>query len=220
MPAATPLDLLADARRAILLALKQEGEATADYLAERAFLSIGAVRLHLAALTTQGLITYRREAHKAGRPAHIYRLTEAGEALFGESAYATLANSILAALELRPELKAEILGALFKRQSESMRQMVRGQTVADRARSLTAALDRQGYFPLLVESPEGFRLRLRHCPIMRVAVEHQQFCEMERAIFMSAIGATASQVEDRKSGDATCAYLLTFKRDAAAGEHE
>ncbi len=67
-------------QRRVLEALKRLGEATADELAVTLEVSSSAVRQHLGALRTAGLIDARQERGHAGRPADRYRATDANRA--------------------------------------------------------------------------------------------------------------------------------------------
>src|SRR5262249_55911329 len=96
-PDAAPSPALASlphTRRAILVALKERGEARADELAEALGITVSAVRQHLQTLTAAELVAHREQRGTPGRPKHAYHLSEAGEALFPR-AYGALANELL-----------------------------------------------------------------------------------------------------------------------------
>ncbi|MDH3683749.1 MAG: helix-turn-helix domain-containing protein, partial [Acidimicrobiia bacterium] len=78
---ATSADISPTQRR-VLVALKRQGEATADQLASTLEISSSAVRQHLSALRSAGLIAARREHGQTGRPADRYHATELTEPLF------------------------------------------------------------------------------------------------------------------------------------------
>jgi len=98
MPSRTPLDLLPNTRRLLLLGIKERGEATADELSRASFLSIAAVRMHLYALETEGFVTHSRRRDGPGRPTHVFCLTPIGEELFPQG-YAIMAMALLDAVE-------------------------------------------------------------------------------------------------------------------------
>ena len=76
------LDTLPATRRALLDALKRQGEARADELATILGITVSAVRQHLAALHGDGLVTHSEVRAGPGRPHHKYRLSEQGDNLF------------------------------------------------------------------------------------------------------------------------------------------
>ena len=69
-------------QRRVLVALKRRGEATADELSTTLEISPSAVRQHLSALRSAGLIAARKARGQPGRPADLYHTTERTEPLF------------------------------------------------------------------------------------------------------------------------------------------
>ena len=69
-------------QRHVLETLKRHGDATAEELASYLDISSSAVRQHLAALRSAGLIAARQERGHAGRPADRYHATALTERLF------------------------------------------------------------------------------------------------------------------------------------------
>ena len=69
-------------RGAILLHLKRHVGATASDLASELDCSLNAVRHHLRELEAEGAVGYDRTPNGVGAPAHTWRLTPTGHALF------------------------------------------------------------------------------------------------------------------------------------------
>ena len=72
-------------RRALLDALKRDGAAQAADLAASIGVSPMAVRQHLYALRDEGLVGYEEQARPRGRPAKLWRLTEAADRYFPDA---------------------------------------------------------------------------------------------------------------------------------------
>ena len=66
-------------RRAMIERLKQDGPQDAGTLAAGLGVSAMAVRQHLYALAEEKLVTFNEEARPVGRPAKLWRLTEAAD---------------------------------------------------------------------------------------------------------------------------------------------
>src|SRR5262249_54721087 len=69
-------------RREILDALRRSAGLTADQLAESLGVTAMAIRKHLAALQTEGLLTAHTERRPVGRPVHIYALAPGAQEVF------------------------------------------------------------------------------------------------------------------------------------------
>ena len=80
------------ARAAVLRQLKQAGVATAATLAAALDCSLNAVRHHLKELEADELVVYDPAHHGVGAPAHAYRLSPKGHALFPERYAGALAH--------------------------------------------------------------------------------------------------------------------------------
>ena len=69
-------------QRRVLVALKRSGDATAEELAATLEISSSAVRQHLRAMRSAGLIVARQDRGQPGRPADRYHATDITEPLF------------------------------------------------------------------------------------------------------------------------------------------
>ena len=110
----TALTILPATRRALLKALKTHGESRADELAERLGVTVSAVRQHLTGLQADGLVEFREQRGGRGRPRHVYRLSDAGEALFPRS-YGELTTELLAYVE---DEDPELVERVFERRRQ------------------------------------------------------------------------------------------------------
>lgn len=215
MLAQTPggsLEFLSAARQTLLVAIKNDGQATTEQLAKETFLSPGAVRSHLLALEAQGLVTYLRVRSGPGRPRHVFRLTKNGERLFPQL-YTQLANLLLDAVEAEGEAVVErVFGRLLAEQVEVAGAAVSASARPRRVLELVEFIARYGYFPRLEGVDSGSpSITLRHCPLLSVARQHPGLCEVEcRAMRTVLPGASVVRTEHRLQGDSACTYVITW----------
>ncbi len=204
------LEFLSATRQALLVAIKNQGEATTDQLSRETFLSPGAVRQHLLALEAQGLVTYVRLREGPGRPRHVFRLTGHGEDLFPQQ-YALMANEILRALTKEDEEMLErVFGRIAEAQVKMASEQVRAPGRPERILELTQFIEQFGYFPKLEIVDNGSAtLTLRHCPLLSVASQHSGVCEVECQAMRKVIGTEAiKRTAHRLAGDAVCTYTI------------
>lgn len=203
------LQFFSPTRQALLAAMKDRGEITIDRLSEETFLSPGAVRQHLLALETQGLVTYIRVREGPGRPRHVFRLTTQGEDLFPQQ-YAFVANEVLRALtDEGEELVDRIFGKITEAQVKLVSEQVSAPERKDRIAQLVDLLDQSGYFPLLDMAGDApATVTLRHCPVLRVAAEFPRICEVESNAIRSAFPGGVTRTKHRPDGDPVCEYCI------------
>lgn len=210
-PAAGSLEFLSATRQVILVAIKNQGEATTDELARDTYLSPGAVRQHLLALEAKGLVSYIRLRDGPGRPRHVFRLTNRGEQLFPQQ-YALIANEILEAVSAEdPAFTDRVMERLTRGQIDLASKHVTGNSLADRLPELARFVEGYGYFPDLElpdAAPAG--LTLRHCPLLNVAKNHPGVCEIEARAMRAVLSANSvERIQHRLAGDAVCTYRIT-----------
>lgn len=204
------LEFLSATRQALLVAIKNQGEATTDQLAKETFLSAGAVRQHLLALEAQGLVTYIRLREGPGRPRHVFRLTSHGEDLFPQG-YALMANEILRALTAEDgSMLQRVFDRIVEAQVQLANEQVHGQSRSERLVELAQFIEQFGYFPRLDMADDGSAtLTLRHCPLFNIASEHPGVCEVECQAMRKVLGTESiTRVSHRLAGDSVCAYSI------------
>lgn len=202
------LGLLAPTRKALVLGLKERGEATAEVLGVATYLSVAAVRAHLTALERLGIVSHTNQRNGPGRPLHIYRLTPAGETLFPQS-YAPLLRAVFDAVADDRECEAKIMRFVEQAQVFELQQHVRAPSVGGRLRELVRAPTFAPFFPEYEQTAERtWCLRFRHCPLKEVASEYAQCCELEQRVVQVALGESATvEVQSRMTdGSPVCAF--------------
>ncbi len=198
-------------QRRVLIALKRQGEATADELASTLEISSSAVRQHLSALRSAGFITARQERGHSGRPADKYHATGLTEPLFG-----TTHNLSIELLEHIEEEDPDLVDRVFDRRRRRLvdeaKGKLEGKPIDQQVAVLTELLDAQGYladFDAL--SDTHYRINLHSCAIWAVANRYQKACTAELDFIRDLVpDATVERVTLKTDGAHTCAYEIAF----------
>jgi DeoR family suf operon transcriptional repressor len=202
-------------RRSVLDALKRDGEATADELAERLGITVAGARQHLAALVDEALVTTRevpRGTGERGRPRLVYALTPRTEPLFPK-AYDELAN------ELLRHVAAEgggLVNRVFERRRDgriaNARARLAGlETLRERVAELTRILDEDGYLAEWRALDEDRFLIVEHnCAILVVAQGHPDACRSEIEFLQTVLeDARVERISHIAAGGHECGYVVT-----------
>lgn len=204
---------LPDSRRAILLALKREGPATIAQLAAALALTGEAVRQQLLQLQRDGWIESRTsrvdERARTGRPATIYRLTEAGDHLFPK-AYDALTVALIDGIagELGVDAAARVLERICNDRVAVVEPSLSGLTIADkleRLKSWYLAAD-----PFMdVERVNGdYRLIERNCPFYNTAMRRPALCSVSVNALTKLLGVRVHREEKFQNGDGRCVFRV------------
>ncbi len=205
------LEFLSATRQLLLVAIKNQGEASTDELSRETYLSPGAVRQHLLALEAKGLVTYMRLRDGPGRPRHVFRLTSHGEEIFPQQ-YALMANELFGAIAAEaPAFSERVLDRLLQAQVELAKKHVTATNAPERLVELVQFVESYGYFPNLETLENGSaRLTLRHCPLLNVAKNHPGICEVECRAMKTVLSAESiERTAHRLAGDSLCTYTIT-----------
>ena len=212
-------------RDAVARLVLQRGPQTAAALAEQLGVSAAAIRRHLDSLVAEGLLVEcepRQIVHRGrGRPARTYALTDAGRASFPH-AYDDLATSALR--YLRDSGGNDAVTAFAVRRATSLEQaiapVVKGSTIADRAKGLAAALSEQGYAASTEPAGAGVQVCQHHCPVAHVAAEFPELCEAETRAIERVLGTYVQRLATIAHGDGVCTTNVPVppkKRSAKSG---
>lgn len=207
-------------QRRVLVALKRQGEATADELAATLEISSSAVRQHLSALRTAGLIAARQERGQPGRPADRYRATELTEPLFVNTGIGLSVEILRHVEDEDPEIVNRIFDRRRRQLVEDTKDKLADKSIDEKVLILSELLDEQGY---LADSEkidsDHYRINLHSCAIWPVASRYQQACTTELEYLRHMIpDATVERVTHKTAGAHTCAYEIYIRSAANAGE--
>ena len=208
------LKQLPDSRRAIVIALKREGTATISQLAATLGLTGEAVRQQLLQLHREGWVETKLERSGAretrtGRPATIYRLTEAGDHLFPK-AYDALSIEMMDAIasELGTDTLHRVLARVTNDRITAAEPLVRDLPLAERVDAM-----KSWYLPddlyMEVERVNGdYRLIERNCPYLNTALARPSLCSVSVSALSRLFGVRVHREESFQNGDGRCVFRV------------
>jgi len=205
----------------ILYQLKTKGPDTAGRLARLLGVTAMAVRHHLYRLQRQDLVDYSDERRRVGRPARVWRLTQAAASRFPDN---------------HGELTLEMIGAvraafgeagLERLLHERTRRQIRdytdrmsgaGAALLRRAQALAEIRRQEGYMAECVRQRDGWILLTEnHCPICAAASTCQGLCREELSLFRAVLGdkARVERTNHILAGARRCAYRIGTRQRSA-----
>ena len=205
---------LSPSQRSVLAAVKRCGEATADELAAVLEISASAVRQHLSALRSAGLIASRQERGQPGRPADRYHATELTEPLFVTTDRDLSIEILEHIAEEDPELVDRVFDRRRRRMVEDAKDQLSGKPTDEQITLLTELLDDQGYLADVEKIDEDhYRVNLHNCAIWNVANQYRQACASELDYMRDLIpDAVVDRATHKTAGAHTCAYDISITR--------
>ncbi len=202
---------LSSAQRHVVVALKRQGEASADELAEALRITPSAVRQHLAALKSAGLVASRQKRGRPGRPADLYHSTDLGEALFNRPSGGDLSVELLDHIEEEdPQLVPRIFERRRRRRVEQARDQMAGKSLDQQVAILAKILDDEGYLADFDKLADGsYRMTLHSCAIWSVASRYGQACATELEFLRDVLHETEiERVSHKMAGAYVCGYEI------------
>jgi len=205
-------------RDEIISLLRHKPEWSVVELAERLEIAPAATRRHLEILAAEGMVEHRAVRQSTGRPYFAYRLSEQAREAAATGYPRLLERFVSGVAALGPETTTMardgqgLLNAVFGQMSASLaadyRERVRGDTVAERVESLTAALRDEGLVDSWEKRPDGFHLATHVCPHRRAAQMVSGLCTAEARAIEELLGAHVEQTARLVEGAPFCEYLV------------
>ena len=197
-----------ETRREILELLRVRGGQTVPDLMTALRLTRTAVLNHLTTLQAEGFVKRQGLRRGTRRPSVIYEITPAADALFPKG-YETFAAAVLDALhrsdpdQLTRTLK--LVGDEWIGRDAPRVRRLSGRARLNEARKILAE---RGFMPVLTSANDGPVLREHNCPVMRLAVEHQEVCDMVHRWLESLVGEPLTRVRCMRRGEPFSEYRL------------
>ena len=207
---AAGLNALSEPRRAVLVMLKESGEASADEIARSVGVTLSAVRQQLGALEADGLVAHRDERPGPGRPRRRYCLAPAAESLWPKR-YGQLANQLLGFAERDdPDVVDRVFNERGRERLRRALARLDGLELPARVTELTRILDEDGYLAQCTPEAGGTWLIVEHnCAILDVAARYGAACDSEITFIRAALPeATVERIKHKMAGDFVCAYRI------------
>ncbi|MGW5209746.1 helix-turn-helix transcriptional regulator [Streptomyces sp. NPDC004051] len=212
-------------RNRVARSVLDHGPSTVSELAERLGLTQAAVRRHLDALATDGIVEARERrvygARTRGRPAKVFALTDCGRDAFDQS-YDKLAVDALHWIGEQgggDEAIAAFARARIAAQAGAYREAVEAAAPEERTRALAKALSADGYAATARSAPDpqqGEQLCQHHCPVAHAAERFPQLCEAETEFFAELLGTHVQRLATIAHGDGVCTTFIPKGAQAAA----
>ncbi|BBE22748.1 transcriptional regulator [Arthrobacter sp. MN05-02] len=226
-------------RDRVLSAVLERGPVSAAELGNCLGFTPAAMRRHLDALSSDGLIEVKRvrsSATGAGRPARRYVLSQRGQTKLGND-YLDIATAALAQLgeAAGPQAIEEFARTRFSGMEERYRPIVEaaGPDLEARAHALAGALTADGFVgsTKTVGLPQGrgprtstavrpvmlsVQLCQGHCPIQGLASAFPAFCEQEAGVFARLLDVDVRRLSTLAAGGHVCTTHIPLGRTTAA----
>jgi len=197
-----------DSRRETILAfLKTHGQATLAEIAAHLEVSKQGALRHLEALEASGLATVApADAHRRGRPEHVYKLTATAGEHFPDG------HRDLTA-ELVDFMTNEQLKQFFERRAARLEAeyapRLAGLDFGARVRELARLASEHGHMAEVVELGDG-GLAIRHCncPIQDVAARTGLPCVNEQHMYERLLGTDVARTTWMAEAADDCTYVM------------
>src|SRR5919107_218313 len=191
-------------RERILVLLRRHGRLSAPRLAQLLELTSVGVRRHLALLERDGLVAATIEKPRRGRPASVYRLTDAGLETFPRH-YDEVAREALTFLKGRDAATlSQFLAWRNERLAASYAGRVEGATLAERTKALAEVLNEQGFMAEVEPADGGLRLCQHNCTVEHLATELPDLCASEADLFERLLGTRVERETTIVDGAVRC----------------
>ena len=163
-----------------------------------------AVRQQLLQLQREGWVSNdvtKRDRHRTGRPASVFRLTAAGDHLFPK-AYDELASNLLAFAGDDPLQR--LTDAKVKSADPSLRDL----SLAAKVDALKSLYSPGDPYMSVETTRDGYRLVERNCPYYNVAMENGSICNVSIDVLARLLGVRVEREETFQDGDGRCAFRI------------
>ena len=207
-----------DTRLAVLHAIKAQGQATVASLAEALGVTPISIRHHLNSLQGEGLLTIEIERGSAGRPKHLYSLTEAAQRYFPNK-YHVLVERLLN--EMKATLTHEQLEAMIDNIAVGVaaqyRTSYKNETLDQRLARLVDVLGAEGFMAAVQRVDGKTVLAELNCPYVYIGQRHPEVCRIDHQIIRSVLGVDVQQTSCVLHGDRSCTFNIEDDSTVSTG---
>ena len=203
---------LAKSQKYLILAeIKRSQGLSVSQLCERINLSYMGVKQHCVALEKDGYLDTWRRPKGMGRPEKAYRLTALAQEFF-PSEHTNFTGEILRSLEevYGPAAPEKILYQIYQNKTAKMQTKVSGNSLEERARSLVALRDQDGYMSEYYFNPDIQRHQIieYNSPVLAIADRFKILLQLENKLIETILGTRVQRDQERVSGLYKCQFTL------------
>ena len=198
-------------RLEILNTLKRTRGMSVNELVEKMKMSYMGIKQHCLTLERDGYLDTWRRPQKMGRPEMVYRLTKRTHDLFPSDSNELTLELLSSAKEIYgPNAPEKLLFNIYERKTKVLKEKVRGENVAERAKWLAKQRDAEGYMSefTTVEKEGGPQILECHSPIMNLLEQYPIVGRLEQDMFEAVLGTPVRREETRNSGQYECAFYF------------
>ncbi len=199
-------------RLEILNSLKRSRGMSVNQLVEKMRMSYMGIKQHCLTLQRDGYLDTWRRPQKMGRPEMVYRLTRRAHDLFQADSNRFTIDLLQSIQEIHgPNAPEKLLYNLYERKCASLKDKVKGATVAERAKALARIRDSEGYMSQFTTEDEGGPQIIEcHSPLMNVLDKYPIIGRLEQEMFEQLLGTKVRREETRNSGLYECAFYFSL----------
>lgn len=208
------LELLGRRQKDLLkLLLRHKGGLTVDELGTRLEITRNAIRQHLAALESGGLVEHGENKATGGRPTQLYVLSQKGHELFPRQ-YSWLAQLMLESVKqagggdaLRERLGA--MGAKVGNQLRAQHPGLRSRT--DRVLKLAELMEQLGYNTANTSVLDPSVISADNCVFHDLALKNPEVCQFDLALLATFTESRVDHQECMAKGGHVCRFKFRPK---------
>jgi DeoR family transcriptional regulator, suf operon transcriptional repressor len=204
------------AKREILVLLKQRPDLSLTEIAAARRTSKVAALHHLSALENDGFVERSYEHRTVGRPAVHFRLSRRSSGIFPQ-AYTQMSLAALGFIERNLGRNAVV--NMLQERAHDLVDRHRARVAAPDLKQRVAALVRlrsEGGYMAEMGGTKGQTTEMRehNCPILEIAGQYPEACEVERRMFESMLRARVETSHRVVAGDPVCRFLIRPRPEA------
>lgn len=210
------LEILGDRQKQLLkLLLKTKSGLTVEELSKGLKITRNAVRQHLAALESDGLIALGSTRPSGGRPQQLYALTEKGKEVFPRH-YSWFAQLVIEAIkrEHGPEGLRARLGEIGAGVAEQLRNQSPGLgTREEKVEKLATVMDQLGYNARTVAAADKAPvIEADNCVFHELAIKNPEICHFDLEMMGMFTDSKVDHQECMARGGNVCRFKFSGKR--------
>lgn len=205
-------------RQDIVDYLRRHAEATVKDLSRHLELTATGIRQHLMVLERDGLVEAQETRGRVGRPALVYRLTSAGDALFPKK-YDELANALIDEARdlLGPEALQRLMKKVAARFSAPYLPRLEGRPQVERLAMVSQIVEDRGNVAASSWSGDDYLIEKHTCPFWNVAVKNSAVCALDVEFVRQLAGTDARLSTSLLRGDGRCTFRIRPRKAVGVG---